>query len=63
MFFISAELYVFGVIIFAVLGSGVVQPWAITHNYTRISSSAIIAEDEILVNQRESGYPNTEQVS
>lgn len=28
MFYISAEIYIFGVILFSVLGSGEVQSWA-----------------------------------
>lgn len=41
VFIVSAEIYVFGVIIFTLLAKGNVQPWAITNTrgYESLSSS------------------------
>lgn len=39
MFYITAEIYIFGVIVFLLIGSGDLQPWAKQDKYQRMNEN------------------------
>lgn len=57
VFFISAEIYVFGVIIYSLLASGVVQPWAIHNEYQQVPAGDGDEDDDT----NSVNYPTTDQ--